>query len=186
MALIVCVPFLSSNTNSCSAFSFMHSPNPTLPIQRDLSLNFKTRSNPTFKIMKSSLCMSDMSDDSSGSSFKLMDVNNAEFTLGCTVQTTKEIKAYHVGKKGSGKYNGNTFDPIDWEKEGDDVPREKRCLVMPKGFRGVVTRVYDVTELDASLPVLVKFVAGDSLGGEFEPPVTFSMHLEDSEVEVVV
>lgn len=184
--LFACGVSLLSNMNTCSAFGFLHSYNPSHSIHRDvLSLNFKYRSNPTFKITKSFLGMSDMVDNSSTPP-KLMDVNNVEFTQGCTVQTTKEIKAFHVGKKGSGKYNSNKFDPIDWEKEGDDVPREKRCLVMPKGFRGVVTRVYDVNEFDSSLPILVKFVAGDSLGGEYEPPVTFSMHLEESEVEVVV
>lgn len=131
--------------------------------------------------------MTDMVNESSTPT-KLMDGNNVEFTQGCTVQTTRELKAYHVGKKGSGTYDdGNSFVPLDWEKEGEDgIPRERRCLVMPKGFRGVVTRVYDVSEFDASLPVLVKFTAGDSLGGMFEPPVTFSMHLEENEVEVVV
>jgi len=184
MAFVCALSFIS-DTSSCNGFSLLHSYKPVHPIHRDVSLTAEYQSNPTFKIMRSSLGMSDASDESTTPS-KLMDMNNVEFTQGCTVQTTKEIKAFHVGKKGSGTYNGNTFVPIDWDKEGDDVPREKKCLVMPKGFRGVVNRVYDVNDLDASLPVLVKFVAGDSMGGEFEPPVSFLMHLEESEVEVVV
>lgn len=112
------------------------------------------------------------------------------FTVGCTVQTTKEIKAYQVSKKGFGSYNESeqdkdkSFAPLDWEKEGG-VSRADKCLVMPKGLRGVVKRVYADDDADASHPIVTKFMADDDLGGAYRSPITFAMHLRKNEVEIV-
>jgi hypothetical protein len=111
----------------------------------------------------------------------LVDGNGKEFTKDCTVQTTKEMKAYQVAKKGYGSFDGTTFVPLDVE----DAARKDSCLVMPKGIRGVVNRVYKTDEFDTIMPIVVKFKSGESMGGEFEPPLTFLMHLEEGEVEVV-
>jgi hypothetical protein len=112
----------------------------------------------------------------------LVDGNGKEFTKDCTVQTTKDMKAFQVPKKGYGSFDGTTFVPLDAE----GAARKDSCLVMPKGLRGIVNRVYNTDEFDTIMPIVVKFVSGDSMGGEIEPPVTFLMHLEEGEVEVVV
>lgn len=112
--------------------------------------------------------------------------DDVKLTVDCTVQTTVELKAHQVGKKGIGSFgNDKSFQPIDWDKEGG-VSRSEKCLVMPKGLRGVVVSMFDTSSKSSiSHPVRVKFLGGDGLGGEYTPPVTFQMHFKTSEVELV-
>ena len=111
--------------------------------------------------------------------------DDVELEKGDTIQTTKGLKAYQVPKKGAGSFaDDKSFEPLDYEKEGG-VTRADKCLIMPKGLRGVVAKVYDTNESDASHPVYVKFIGKDGLGGEYTPPITFHMHLKNNEVEVV-
>lgn len=127
----------------------------------------------------SCLKMTDIVDQSSS---KIVDKNSIAFVEGCTIQTTKSIKAFQVAASGRGSFDGSTFVPLE---ETDDTPRADKCLIMPVGFRGTVTRVYDVDEFDAIHPIIAKFMKGDAMGGEFEPPFTFLMHFDENEVEVV-
>jgi len=112
----------------------------------------------------------------------LVDGNGVEFTKGCTIETTKEMKAFQVPKKGFGSFDGTTFVPLD----AAGASRADSCLVMPTGLRGTVNRVYDIDEFDTIMPIVAKFVGGENMGGEIEPPITFLMHFEESEVQVVV
>ncbi len=121
---------------------------------------------------------------SSGTTQKITDSNGVEFTEGCTIQICSEVKAYQVPKKGFGSFDAesNKFIPLDGV---DDAARVDRCLVIPKGMRGKITKVYDMSEYDASLPLIAKFQDGEGFGGSFEPPMTFLMHFDTFEIEVV-
>eukprot|EP00979_Chaetoceros_neogracilis_P011259 scaffold2727_cov275-Chaetoceros_neogracile.AAC.30 len=111
-------------------------------------------------------------------SIELVDGNGVKFTKDGTVQTTKLMKAYQSRKKGYGSYEGTTFVPLDMEKEGG-VTRADKCFVIPMGLRGIVSKVYDLDEFDASQPIVAKFIAGDSMGGEYEPPITNTVKVAD-------
>jgi hypothetical protein len=117
---------------------------------------------------------------------KVVDNNNVEFTVGCTIQTCKQIKAYQVARKGYGSFDEETksFLPLEYDNI-DTVSRADRCLVLPQGIRASVSRVYDRNAYDAIMPVVAKFVAKQHLGGDYEPPITFFMHFEARDVEVV-
>lgn len=131
------------------------------------------------------LMASDSSLISSESS-KLSDNQGVEFTEGCTIQTSKEIKAYQVPKKGFGSFDEDkNFVPVDGIEDVKSVPRIDKCLVIPTGMRAKVSKVYNIDEYDASQPIIAKFLGGDGLGGDFEPPLTFLMHFETYEIEVV-
>ena len=122
----------------------------------------------------------------SGSQTKITDQNDAEFEVGNIIQTRKELKAYHVGNKGYGRFGDDgTFEPLDLEKT-ELLSRSDKCLVIPIGFRGVVTRVYNTEHYDASQPIVAKFFAGDRKGGKFAPPLDMTMHFVTNEVEVVL
>ena len=120
---------------------------------------------------------------------KIVDRNGVEFTEGCTIQISKETKAYQVAKKGYGSFDEETkaFVPLDGANDQplSSIPRVQRCLVLPKGLRAEVRKVYDINEFDATAPVVAKFMNDRDLGGEYVSPVTFSMHFETNEVEVV-
>ena len=116
--------------------------------------------------------------------FMVSDGSGTDFTEGCTIQISTETKAYQVARKGFGSYDeqSGSFVPLDFN---DDTPRVDRCLVLPKGLRGTVMKVYDMNEFDASMPIVAKFTQGENFGGKFEPPVTFLMHFDTHEVEVI-
>eukprot|EP00553_Chaetoceros_curvisetus_P010732 CAMPEP_0204621518 /NCGR_PEP_ID=MMETSP0717-20131115/7197_1 /ASSEMBLY_ACC=CAM_ASM_000666 /TAXON_ID=230516 /ORGANISM="Chaetoceros curvisetus" /LENGTH=143 /DNA_ID=CAMNT_0051635929 /DNA_START=162 /DNA_END=593 /DNA_ORIENTATION=- len=118
---------------------------------------------------------------------KLVDANGIEYTVGCTVMLTKESKSYSSPKKGWGKFSDvdNTFLPLDVNGERE-IPRSDKCLVLPSGIRGTVKRVYDISDLKAIHPIQVTFTSGESLGGDYIPPVNLLMHFATKEVEVVV
>lgn len=120
---------------------------------------------------------------------KVIDQNGVEFTADCTIQTCSELKAYHVSKKGFGSFDEESKSFVALEGFDDvklgDIPRAHRCLTIPKGMRGTVKKVYDMSEFDATAPIIVRFEANDALGGDYVPPVTFLMHFEANEVEVV-
>mmetsp|Transcript_14799 Transcript_14799/g.22419 ORF Transcript_14799/g.22419 Transcript_14799/m.22419 type:complete len:197 (-) Transcript_14799:149-739(-) len=123
----------------------------------------------------------------SASKKNIVDGNDVEFTEGCIVQTCVEIKAYQVPKKAYGSFDedSKSFVPLEGIDDGTPLPRRDMCLVLPKGIRANVARVYDIDEFDASSPILVKFQVGEGLGGEYAPPVTFLMHFRQNEVEVI-
>ena len=125
---------------------------------------------------------------SSSESSKIVDDNGVAFTEGCTIQITKEIKAYHVAKKGFGRFDTETKSFIPLLEGNEDIrsiPRVERCLILSKGVRGIVKKVYDIDEYDATSPIVARFEDGVGLGGELVTPVTFLMHFETHEVEVV-
>lgn len=112
----------------------------------------------------------------------LSDENKDLVMVGCTVRLTSETRAFQVPRKGMGCFQDGSFVPLDFDK---DVPRKDMCLVLPKGMRATVTRVYDLDEFDASLPIVCKFEEGNGFGGEYVPPATFTMHFDKHELEVV-
>jgi hypothetical protein len=113
---------------------------------------------------------------------ELSDENKAIFQVGCTVQVISETRAFQVPRKVMGCFQDGSFVPLDFDK---DVPRRDMCLVLPKGMRAKVARVYDLDEFDASLPIVCKFEEGNGFGGECAPPATFTMHFDTHEVDVV-
>mmetsp|Transcript_8767 Transcript_8767/g.11036 ORF Transcript_8767/g.11036 Transcript_8767/m.11036 type:complete len:189 (+) Transcript_8767:188-754(+) len=122
----------------------------------------------------------------SSNASKIVDKNGIEFTVGCTIQTSSEMRAYQVSRKGFGSFSESdkSFVPVD-VKNMNSVPRFDRCFIMPEGLRAKVTKVYDLDEFDAILPIVAKFEAGESFQGEYSPPVTFLMHFDTFEIEVV-
>lgn len=119
---------------------------------------------------------------------KMLDKNGVEFTPECIVQTCTEIRAFHVSKKGFGSFDQESKSFVGFnvsEKNTGEIPRADRCLIIPEGMRGKVRRVYDMDEFDATAPIVARFEADDSLDGEYAPPVTFMMHFQIDEVEVV-
>lgn len=126
------------------------------------------------------LTRADATSDTQNEVAKLVDKNNNEFTEGCIVRVNSStLKAYHVPSSGIGH-----FDDEKNFVQNTDNPRG--FLALPEGLRGVVTRVYDINDLGTNYPIKVKFQKG--LKGEegYTPPVTFSMHFETVEVDVVV
>lgn len=122
----------------------------------------------------------------SSDSSQILDGNGVAFTEGCTIQIIKEVKAFHVAKKGFGSFDQETksFIPLG-VKDVKSTPRVDRCLILSKGVRGIAKKVYDIGEYDATAPIVARFDAGESLGGDLVSPVTFLMHFETDEVEVV-
>lgn len=145
--------------------------------------------NPTSSFAHAKISQFMVSDPmvSFDSTQKITDSNGVEFTEGCTIQICSEVKAYQVPKKGFGSFDAesNKFIPLEGVDDVGSVARVDKCLVIPKGMRGKITKVYDISEYDASLPLIAKFQDGEGYGGNFEPPVTFLMHFDTYEIEVV-
>ena len=108
---------------------------------------------------------------------KQLDSNGNEITVGKVLRITKELKAFHVSKKGFGKFDTETKEFVPDAEVG--------FLTIPIGLRGVATRVYDVNNSDANKPIRMKFVAGENAEEGYSPPITFSMHFDSKEVECV-
>lgn len=104
------------------------------------------------------------------------------FTVGAIVRVAAEdTKAYQVNPKAFGKFDANKkFIPA---KSGGE--RGTKNLLIPVGMRGVVTKVYDVNDVSANFPVQVKFTPGENVDEGYDPPVTFIMHFEPEELELV-
>eukprot|EP00567_Pseudictyota_dubia_P006929 CAMPEP_0197453948 /NCGR_PEP_ID=MMETSP1175-20131217/36494_1 /TAXON_ID=1003142 /ORGANISM="Triceratium dubium, Strain CCMP147" /LENGTH=199 /DNA_ID=CAMNT_0042987385 /DNA_START=110 /DNA_END=709 /DNA_ORIENTATION=- len=112
------------------------------------------------------------------------DSNGNEFSEGVVVRVLTSEKAYQVPAKGWGTFDLDNKDFIP--APGDVSERESRCLVVPVGLRGVVTKVIRLNNLSASLPVQVKFMPGKYNEEGYDAPVAFLMHFRSSELEVVV
>lgn len=122
----------------------------------------------------------DATSDTQNEVAKLVDKNNNEFTEGCIVRVNSStLKAYQVPSSGKGHFDEDK----NFVKSTDN---SKDYLALPEGLRGVVTRVYDINDLGPNFPIKVKFEKG--LKGEegYTPPVTFLMHFDTVEVDVVV
>lgn len=132
----------------------------------------------------SSLRMFEDARVSNSGSTNFTDGNGIEFSSGCTVMLTTEVKSFSVPKGAVGKFaDDKSFVPIDWDRDGG-IPRAEKCCVMPKGIRGTVKRVY-TDEFDATHGIVVMFTKDEGLGGDYIPPSNFMMHFKTSEVEVV-
>eukprot|EP00590_Aulacoseira_subarctica_P002405 CAMPEP_0172424914 /NCGR_PEP_ID=MMETSP1064-20121228/28828_1 /TAXON_ID=202472 /ORGANISM="Aulacoseira subarctica , Strain CCAP 1002/5" /LENGTH=126 /DNA_ID=CAMNT_0013167365 /DNA_START=233 /DNA_END=613 /DNA_ORIENTATION=- len=111
---------------------------------------------------------------------KQIDPNGKEIIPGCVVRLVKPMKAYHVQCAGK-ILKDKVFIPAP---EGES-PATK-CLELPSGLRGIVVFPYDMSNYDASQPIIVKFSPGLNCDEEgYDTPVQFSMHFESSEVERV-
>ena len=111
---------------------------------------------------------------------KQVDPHGKEIIEGCIVRVAQPIRAFHV--QCFGKISENkAFIPAP-----EYGPRATKCLEIPSGLRGIVTRVFDVNDYDASQPIVVKFVPGSNCDEEgYATPVQFVMHFDSSEVERV-
>lgn len=122
-------------------------------------------------------------DDSAILKARQYGANGKEITDSCVVRVAVAgLKAYHVQSKGYGSFD------IESKKFmiSPEFSRERRCLILPVGLRGEVQRIYDVDDLDAIHPILVRFTPGKFLDVEgFDTPVPFLMHFDSSEVETV-
>eukprot|EP00565_Helicotheca_tamesis_P007737 CAMPEP_0185737884 /NCGR_PEP_ID=MMETSP1171-20130828/31515_1 /TAXON_ID=374046 /ORGANISM="Helicotheca tamensis, Strain CCMP826" /LENGTH=143 /DNA_ID=CAMNT_0028408923 /DNA_START=220 /DNA_END=651 /DNA_ORIENTATION=+ len=132
------------------------------------------------QISSSSVEIADATDSEDEGPLKQFDSNGNEFTVGKVIRVVSDLKAYQVPKSGFGSFDSETK---EFMPEADAGERGNKCLVIPAGLRGVVTRVYDLNDLDASQPVLVKFVKGENGDEGYVPPVTFLMHFDNHEVE---
>jgi len=99
----------------------------------------------------------------------------------CVKIITPNIKAFHVSSKGFGSFSQ---DSTSFIPAPENAVRKDKCLVLPIGLIGKVTQIYDSIDSDSSLPLQVKFTPGES--GTYDVPVAFTMHLDTSEVEVVI
>ena len=115
---------------------------------------------------------------------QLKDKNDEAFSVGCTVQLCSEIRAYQVPAKARGSFSPDDNSFVQLENSRD-APRIDRCLVIPTGMRAKVSRLYDIDALDATQPILVKFEAGESFGGDYICPGNFMMHFDTNELEIV-
>lgn len=113
---------------------------------------------------------------------QVLDKNGNEFTVDCIVRVAIDgLKAYHINTKGQGSYNEKK------EFIQDTSDTKKKCLQLPIGLRGVVTKVYDENIISSNLPIVVLFTPGAYVEEEgYNPPTKFYMHFTPYEVEVVV
>lgn len=103
----------------------------------------------------------------------LKDPNGTRFETGSIVRVIKnDLEAFHVISKG-------TFN------ENKEFVEGGKSFVLPVGLRGTVTRVYDPSEISAAFPIQVKFTPGEH-AAEYDTPIPFIMHLETSEVEIIL
>jgi hypothetical protein len=105
------------------------------------------------------------------------DDSGREYTVGAVVRVAKEgLKAFQVRPDAKGTFNDKK----------EFVPDKKlKYLVLPVGMRGTVTKVYNINEISANLPVQVKFDPGENNDEGYDPPAPFIMHFEGSELECV-
>jgi hypothetical protein len=135
------------------------------------------------------------------------DINGETFTPGCTVSVvTDTIHAHSVPKSSYGTFHVTTGEFIPrgagTDNNTDDdggtttTTRKTACLVLPKGLRGIVERVYDTNTWDRARPIVVKFNMGyDRTIAEEEDgrsdvryniPKEFRMHFDATELEIVL
>mmetsp|Transcript_14775 Transcript_14775/g.21105 ORF Transcript_14775/g.21105 Transcript_14775/m.21105 type:complete len:189 (+) Transcript_14775:110-676(+) len=111
-----------------------------------------------------------------------LDKNGNEFLPGSSVKLVSSMNAFHVNPKSYGRFDPitKTFIPVAANAE-----RKEKCLVIPEGMIGSITMVYNEHEFDANLPIKVKFSKKPEENGGYILPLSFLMHFETHEVEVV-
>ena len=110
----------------------------------------------------------------------LKDKGGNVFEVGGVVRVASEkLKAYQVPVDGHGSFN----DDKQFVKAPEDGPRASKNLVLPVGFRGVITKIYDTSDISANFPIQVKFTPGENVDEGFDPPVPFIMHFSPREIE---
>ena len=130
----------------------------------------------------------DVTEPKNSEPIEQVDANGKTFSPGVTVAIAPNTKvtAYHVPKAAYGSFDPNTREFIPAEES--NLSRGTRCLILPEGMRGEVTKVYNVNEWDRAHPILVEFKEGSDragIDGGFILPKSFSMHLSASEIVVV-
>ena len=161
----------------------------TILIQADISSAFVTRSSTckpkgTFalNVRQSTNLFSGpfASTGKDNTEHTLEDANGKVISVGIIVRIAKEgLKACQVPPKGKGSFDSDKkFVPMP-----KDSPRGLRCLKLPVGIRGVVTKVYDERQIGANFPIQVKFVPGENTDEGYDPPVSFLMHFLANEIE---
>mmetsp|Transcript_4904 Transcript_4904/g.6639 ORF Transcript_4904/g.6639 Transcript_4904/m.6639 type:complete len:183 (-) Transcript_4904:206-754(-) len=113
---------------------------------------------------------------------KLFDTNDKQFVEGAVVRVIAPLRAFQVNKKWYGSFDEESKEFVPADPDGE---RRTKCLVLPIGLRGVVTRVYDIEDLGPQHPIVVRFKPGVHTDEGFNPPTLFIMHFETYELEVV-
>ena len=92
------------------------------------------------------------SSDETSSQLSIDDKNGAPITEGTIVRVAVEnLKAYHCQAKGRGSFN----EKKEFVAAPESSERATKCLVLPIGMRGVVTRVFDKSKLSCNFPIQV-------------------------------
>ena len=178
--LLYLILFLYSPTICSFSLQYGSTVSNSLPFYKTIT----RQRTPSISIKVSSSIISDevdISGQDNNEPNKLFDSNGEEFVEGGVVRVVQQLKAYHLSRKGFGKFNEETKEFIPSPK---DANRADSSLQIPAGLRGVIKRVYDINEFDANQPVLVKFVPGENVD-EYDTPLTFMMHFHEYELECV-
>lgn len=111
---------------------------------------------------------------------KVIDKNGREFTVGCVVRVcVDDLKAYQVNSKAQGSFNDQKVFVADTSDS------KKKSLLVPRGLRGSVVKVYDEDVISANLPIVVQFTPGENTEEGYDPPAPFRMHFTPQELECV-
>jgi len=120
--------------------------------------------------------------ESEPSPANIQDKNGKPLSIGSVVRVAKEgLKAYQVPPKGRGTFN----DDKEFVPAPSNGERATKCLVIPEGMHGVVTKIIAAEALSANFPVAVQFVPGENSEEGYDPPVRFAMHFGATEIECV-
>lgn len=184
ITLLLDVFLVIRNINTCLAFTTHSSNLPFITVLEPCgsgTINRRIYQRGCSLVSGTQLRVTGVAGSTSSEPSKLLDKNDNEFTVGCTVRLATECRAFHAPGKALGYFSPDdkSFVPVD-KKE---VPRSERCLILPPGLEGSVQRLYDIDDFDANLPVVVRFTEGE--GGDYELPSSFSMHFDTHELEVV-
>lgn len=114
----------------------------------------------------------------------VLDAKGNTVTVGAVVRVAVNgLEAYQILPKAKGSFNENKeFVP---DTDDDTRPVGRKCLLLPVGMCGVVTKVFNVDEVSANFPIQVKFQPGSYTEEGYDPPAAFLMHFDNNEVELV-
>jgi len=102
------------------------------------------------------------------------------FPLNARVKIVSDnLKAFQVNRKSRGCFDLDTKKFIP----AQDVNVQK-YLLLPVGLEGTITRIYDLDELGANFPVVVRFDVWKEGEEGFKLPSKFVMHFAEDEVEL--
>lgn len=177
LLLVLCALNLANSITRITAFS-------TSTRQRHRTASASNRVGPSFMTedLFADIAVTVRTSDfhSSAAGDVLVDKNGKEISVACVVRVCVDgLKAYQINAKGQGMFDEKKiFVP-------DVSDSKKKCLALPMGLRGTVTKVYDENVVSANLPIQVKFTPGMNTEEGFDVPTALLMHFTAEEVECV-